>query len=598
MSARSRRSGQRVLVAIVAGWAAIGIPAAASGQEPELQGAELGLDLLERLEYTRAGADGITASMSLVGFEPKYCAPPDTPNKDPEREFLDARDASLDEYIRRYRSLKSQLLNAIQNDGHARRAVEAKFPGANPVANTFWQRWEAAFRKAREAIRRKRDELDRIPVEPCRLPPQPEPPPPPPPTDPGVDLPDVKVRTVEIPPIPDRFCSQADKDAVLNSFRAVEYDFYLNYQDAREYHDAIQQALARGQGNASVLREMLPAARENMDLHAGRHDKFHQELERVRAMPVVDCPDPPQPTDPANPDPLTPPDYVPFVFPGVPDRFCTQGEKEAARGYLESARTVAQWNSAQAAAWVTELGARIARGDQSPTTSAAFQEANRAASAWLQQAQDLDAALRQVEAMPVVECAPEPGSPAPPVTVAPRSLSLGFTVAATWFPNFERNVGDQPGITEASASNSPIYVGALVELNPHRRLRLSASVHYGSHRFTQAGPVESYSGKVNGLFVDSRISYVLSAGGMNFIAGGGITYARNELHDFLDEIRNLRLPDRIHNGVKGSFGVAAELPVGGGFAGRAVLDHTTSFQSRDADAHWRMGVAVTRNFRF
>lgn len=407
-----RRKRWVTLMAAVA--TALISPAASFAQGTPPSGFDGGLQLLEQLEFTRAGADAIAASMSLVQFEKQYCLPPDSPSVAQEEQFLKARETSLAEYQRRYRALRDQLIDLIVNDGNARRAVETKFPGTNPVDASFWARWESAFGKAQAAIRAKREELSRIPEVSCRSVPQPQAPPPPP-QGPGLALPSVTVRPVEIPPIPGRFCSDAEKQAALARFRAVSWDFYMNYQDAREFHDAIVAAIDRGRGNTGVLQGMLPEAKRNLDFHAQRLDEFQKALERISAMPVEDCGDPAQ-QPPA--DPITQPEYELFVFPEAPDVFCTEDEKAATIGALRSARDAARRNYDKAAAMVIAMADRIAKGDQSTTTSAAFQEASDAASAWLKQSQGLDASLQQAEALPISDCTKAPPSNSLPAGTA------------------------------------------------------------------------------------------------------------------------------------------------------------------------------------
>ena len=135
--------------------------------------------------------------------------------------------------------------------------------------------------------------------------------------------------------------------------------------------------------------------------------QMDQHYSSALAIPVKDCStDPPQSR--VNADPVSQPRYEMYVFPRIPDRFCSQAEKAEAESQFTAARDAARRNSDRAAAKVIELGDRIAAGDQSTELSAGFREANDAYVTWLRQSRNLDAALRKAEAMPVVDCGPEP----------------------------------------------------------------------------------------------------------------------------------------------------------------------------------------------
>lgn len=579
-------------IAVLAAFAGLLLPATVLTQQPEQTGASLALDLLDRLQYTRAGAESITASMSLVEFEARYCLPPDQPTKAKEEQFLKAREATLQEYRQRYRTLRIQLLNEIHKNGRALAAVQSRFPNGNPEDDSFWQPWLSAFKRAQDAIQAKRNELKNIPEVRCRPLPEPGPgvAPPPTPQGPGIDLPAVKLRPVEIPPIPAQFCSEEEKRETLNRFYAVENDFYMNYQDAREYYDAITDAIAKGRGNLNVLRSLLPAARQNLDQQARRDDEFHQALARVRAMPVTGCGNRPQ----AAPEPIQLPDYEPFVFPRVPERFCSQSEKDETVTQLRYARDAARRNYDKAAAAIVALGDRIAKGDKSTALSDAFNKVNADASAWLKQSRELDTALQQAEAMPVSSCQPESRSSVSSETGS--RFRAGLTLAMTYFPKFEDQVGDQPGITGHSASKSPVYFGALAEYDLSHRVRVSAGAVYGRHEFRQVYAGGAVTGKVKSFFFDSRVSYALPFGRLRFLPGVGFTWAHDQLDDWQVE-DGPALLGHSHDGLLGNLGFGLELPLGSGFGARLGSNLITSFKKNDADTHWRFGLTVTRDFR-
>lgn len=386
-----------------------GVPAFA--QEPELKGAGLGLQMLEQLEWTRLGADSVTERLKLVVWEDEYCLPPDEPNKAKEEEFLKATEKTLQTYIERYNNLRPKFLTLFANDGKARNAVLAKLPReANPIENSFWQPWQTAFQKARRAIQAKRKELESKPEKPCRSPVEQPPPPPPPPVGPGIDLPPVEVRAVDIPPVPARFCSAAEKQKTLNAFAAVAWAFYLNYQDAGRYEDAISRALRDGAGNRAVLEGLLPQAHANRLEHQKRLDEFHAAFDRAKAMPIVDCGGAaPSTATSTGVDIVPQPDYEMFVWPAVPNRFCTEAEKQAVLSQLQFAKEAARRNYEKANAQVTTLGKRIAAGDKTSGLPAAQHQARQSATTYYNLWIDLDRAYYKAQAMPIVDCGEKVG---------------------------------------------------------------------------------------------------------------------------------------------------------------------------------------------
>jgi len=259
------------------------------------EGTGLALDLLDRLDLVRHDIDGIPKQLDLVEWEDHYCLPPDKPSKDDEYRFMDSMEESLRQYQSRYNGLRAQLLRLVTNDARALNAVGQR-GDVNPQDNQFWQPWQTSLRQTRDALRAKRAQLDAVPVRRCSVPAQQQPvtAPPPPPQGPGIELPAVQVRDVSTPPIPERFCSQEEKDAALAAFQAVAWDYYMNFQDARIYASEIADAIAKGKGNVGVLRGMLPAAQRNRDERGRTLDTFLDAYDRVKAMPVVDCA-PPRP---------------------------------------------------------------------------------------------------------------------------------------------------------------------------------------------------------------------------------------------------------------------------------------------------------------
>ncbi|MCE9523796.1 MAG: hypothetical protein K8S25_15365, partial [Alphaproteobacteria bacterium] len=91
---------------------------------------------------------------------------------------------------------------------------------------------------------------------------------------PGIQLPAVEVRDAQIPPLPARLCSEAEKLALLQKFWDANHPLYMNYQDAREYESAIGAAMRENRGNQAALAALRPAASAETKRHAKVVDDF------------------------------------------------------------------------------------------------------------------------------------------------------------------------------------------------------------------------------------------------------------------------------------------------------------------------------------
>lgn len=595
----ARVPGRRVLVGVVLAFCATaGLPTISLSQQP-LQGEGLALDLLEKLEFARAGADAITASMSLIVFKEQYCLRPDQPNKDPEEKFLKAREASLAEYRQRYNRLRAELLKLITRNGGARRVVDEKFEG-NPMTDQDWDPWLQAFEKAKKAIGDKWKVLNPIPEVRCRaLEPQ-QTAPDPTPSGPGIDLPEPRVRPVKYPEFKTPFCSQDEKQAVIQQFRAVAWDYYLNYQDARVYFDAITEALGQGRGNASALRSLLPGARTSLDVHTKALDDFNKELDRVRALPVIDCD--PQQQQQTAPDPIPPLLFDPFVYPAVPSEFCTQDAKDETVRQLQTARNTARRNYDRAAARITELGDRIAKGDNSTTTSAAFREANERASEWLQQSRALDADMQRAAAMPVVECAnkdQQSGLVRPGFGSEP-GVTVGFIYNRATFTRMEGFARNVDGVATASSDRGINQFGGFVEVT-YSNWYYGAGIRYGQHKvnqtFLSGGDWPLFGrARIGGYFGDMQVGYRVPMNGRITLGGYGgpvLTYNNGKfVWTYPDEEVEAQ---RTHWSIKTGVGAFAEYEVRPEWNVRFGLQHVSI--NSDADDHSGLYFSLNKQIR-
>jgi hypothetical protein len=437
-------------------------------------------NLMRALTEVRTRMEMVGETIRLVQWDSRYCRPPLTPNKGTEYTFLDGIQKELDGHRNRYMRLKRELSDLLRRN----QAAISGIGGANVEDASYWAPWEAAFRTSRLAIQQKRRELDAVPVVNCQ--PQTEPAEPSaadvrPPETPGIPLPEWTVRQVDTPGIPVRFCSAAEKDAVLERFYAVHWDFWMNYQDAREYLDAIVQALERGQGNREALTRLLPEARSNLELHTRRLDEFQRALDQVRGMRVENCTDRPQASVPIVE--IVPPAYVPFVRPVTPDRWCSEAERARGVASLRSARDAANINYEKATLWVAELAGRMGQGDRSAEVQAAFDRANDDSSRWMRLFLELEEEFQRVFLRPIEECADQPRTSDEVGSLGPgnfffeeggtyaqstRPLAVGPTVGRN--TDFERNslgLLVTIGMTQAMLAGSPVSVFADVGVERH-----------------------------------------------------------------------------------------------------------------------------------
>jgi len=344
--------------------------------------------------------------IELIHVYTKYCKPPEEPNIETTQWEIDFEQEELNSLEHEFNRLQAAYLNSYKTAlGASFRAGFPPLEGYTPFDSEYWAKTRGLLTRNQNALKAKQEALKKKKEEDCSgkktsTTPQP----PPPSTDPGIRLPAVTIRPVEIPRSPSRFCSEAEKQAAIFNLTKVGFDFYLNYQNARDYHDTIEKALERGQGNAGVLRRLLPEAKQNFDLHTKRHDDYERELARVRAMPVEDCGgSQPQPA-PADAKPIPQPDYAYFVWPAVPDRFCSEREKQAVLSQLETAEGIAKDNRAKAKAHGADIQKRLDAGDKTPGLPEAKRDALQAESRFHAVEIELDRAYNKALAMPVRNC--------------------------------------------------------------------------------------------------------------------------------------------------------------------------------------------------
>ena len=183
---------------------------------------------------------------------------------------------------------------------------------------------------------------------------------------------------------------------------------------------------------------------------------------------------------------------------------------------------------------------------------------------------------------------------------APGQLRIGLTYDATRFPNFERVVGDQVGISSYSADKSTRGIGGQLEYRPWSSpLAFRAGVNYGVQDFTQTfsstNPLapRRAEGRVRGLFADFVAAWFFDMDPFALSLGGGVAWARNDsefdsFYDGFDEpIR------RRHTGFLPTISGAVDWQVRRRLGVRATVDHLGTFNARSADDHYRVRAGLT-----
>lgn len=224
-----------------------------------------------------------------------YCLPPYAPAKLPDQMMIDAFKARAKALNDKYVSLKHSFI--AFNNANTNQQGRDRLNDYDPTTDQFWN--DSIYNKTREwmhttvngkavALAAKR-ERNCAPVAPPKKEIEVIGGNPPVESGPGIQLPAVEVRDVEIPPVPARFCSEAEKQATLKQFWDVNWSFYMNYQDAREYEAAIGSALRENRGNKAALAALLPGASAATKRHAKANEDVLNAYDRAKAMPVENC---------------------------------------------------------------------------------------------------------------------------------------------------------------------------------------------------------------------------------------------------------------------------------------------------------------------
>lgn len=392
-----------VLAALVTAVATSDVPAFA---QPRPEGSGGGLQLLEELSWTKEHADSIANTMSIVQWEPKYCLPPDEPNKGKERQWLKARKRSLDNIRKRFNALKPQFIDLITRDGLALKAVLGKLPdGANPAADsTFWQPWMTSFKKAQEAIDAKAAELEPIPEEDC----SPPPPPPRQPVDWTAGLTPPTFGPPDFPALPDFHCSWDDYWALIRAIHPYYNKSAEDAQTASRYRDKVGGRLVRAKDAGApadavaklqkIFEEAsaVAAAQQNLSAKAKAH------YEKAKRIPVVDCATKPEPADTGGT--FAQPNYEAVQPTKLPARFCSEAEKQKFLDEVKKNHEAARRNYEKANALAGDLRKRLDAGDRTAGLPTAQRQASEAATRYYNLWIELDRAYYKAQAMPIENC--------------------------------------------------------------------------------------------------------------------------------------------------------------------------------------------------
>lgn len=107
----------------------------------------------------------------------------------------------------------------------------------------------------------------------------------------GVDLPDVDLKSVELPTLPKSVCKDEDRNPfIVDASTALSHAMYNRSQWERRL-DAIATAMRRGQGDAAKLQKARAAARTEAAKWRKIVDDAQDAFDAAQAIPIVDCDD-------------------------------------------------------------------------------------------------------------------------------------------------------------------------------------------------------------------------------------------------------------------------------------------------------------------
>jgi Outer membrane protein beta-barrel domain len=186
-------------------------------------------------------------------------------------------------------------------------------------------------------------------------------------------------------------------------------------------------------------------------------------------------------------------------------------------------------------------------------------------------------------------------------------LSMRASLDYARFANFAKVSGNQPDIQSFKADNSYTGFGLGFDYDlTNVPLRVQAGLSYGTQTFTQeysslnALAPQRVDGDVSALFTDFGLAYRYPLGRLLLLAGGGGTWARNAatLENTYANCSNCNSTiERVHNRVTPHLHFGLEFQLPSNLRLRTGLNHIGTFNSNDADDHFRFSAGLSYNIR-
>lgn len=179
----------------------------------------------------------------------------------------------------------------------------------------------------------------------------------------GADIPDVSLKPVDFPELPDSVCDSLDRHPfVIAASTAMTSSMHNKSQWERRLA-AIATAMRRGEGDAAKLQNARAEARTETAKWTKIAGDAQNVFDAAQAIPVVDCTKPGGLLEPGKTNSsiggldafgVPDPDMKPVNIPDVPDYVCTDEEYAEIRDGLYDARdnsfhNLMEWNNRNAA---------------------------------------------------------------------------------------------------------------------------------------------------------------------------------------------------------------------------------------------------------
>lgn len=405
----------------------------------------LALAKLEELERIESELKAIEHELNAFPVRDFYCLPPGSPDKTVDRNALQSildRSNKLSSDATRARTV---LVRLVTNNQAARSAVDRKIDGGSGaiVDGSYFRDLNNQQRANRMAHTAKLATLNAAPTRACggvtaprqeiAI------------IDPLVEVPTSKnFDAIPTPAIPDKFCHEDEKRELMDRLIELRQKALANSAEA----DALADSLSALQGKvraalAATRAKAAKAAHDKDDFalkaHIDQIKKYEASLKtladavdranrqerewldvekrldgaykKVSAMPVVDCTG--DDLKPANALPGTEfsgvgsaPNLLPVEIPAIPDKVCTEEEKQEIIAKSFSALQNAWRNRDAWNARIEELNTLLkkASGAQRTELTSARDEARRESAKWIRIVKDATEANNKALALQVENC--------------------------------------------------------------------------------------------------------------------------------------------------------------------------------------------------